>query len=123
MIEGEHMASEKNFEKRIKTFLTMEGCWFIKYWGGGEYTKAGVPDILCCCNGFFVGIEVKSPTGKPSKLQLHNLKQIDKCCGFAVLLYPDQYQLFKNFILCLNADDLENAEKNYELLKERWCGR
>ena len=116
------MGQEKNFENRVKKFLKDEGCYFIKYWGGGEFTKAGVPDILCCCSGRFIGIEVKSETGIPSPLQLHNLCQINRSGGFAVLLYPDHFELFKNFILCLHAGDFRNANYNYELLKERWCG-
>ena len=115
------MGSEKNFENRVKKFLKDEGCYFIKYWGGGEFTKAGVPDILCCCNGRFIGIEVKSATGRPSPLQIHNLKEINKSGGYAVLLYPNQFELFKNFIKCLGADCYDNAERNYELLMERWC--
>lgn len=115
------MAQEKNFENKVKKFLTDEGCYFIKYWGGGEFTKAGVPDILCCCNGRFIGIEVKAPNGKASALQIHNLKKINQAGGYAVLLYPNQFDLFRNFILCLNADSFENVEKNYELLMERWC--
>ena len=39
MKEGDVMASEKNFENRVKRFLKDEGCYFIKYWGGGEFTK------------------------------------------------------------------------------------
>nr|DAS60806.1 MAG TPA: Nuclease [Caudoviricetes sp.] len=118
------LASEKNFENRIKDFLKSEGCYFIKYWSGNaqngkKFTRDGVPDILCCCRGFFLGIEVKAPNGKPSPLQIYNLNQIDKSGGFAILLYPEQFQLFKNFILCVGVDD-ENASKNYELLKERW---
>lgn len=27
-------------------------------------SKRGIPDILCCANGCFVGIEVKTPTGR-----------------------------------------------------------
>lgn len=64
------MASEKNFENRIKSFLKSNNCYFIKYWGGGEFTKAGVPDILACCNGKFLGIEVKAKNGKPSPLMV-----------------------------------------------------
>ena len=115
------MGQEKNFENRVKKFLKDEGCYFIKYWGGGEYTKAGVPDILCCCNGCFIGIEIKSQTGRPSPLQIHNLKEINKSAGYAILLYPDHFELFKNFIRCLNADCFENADYNYEILMERWC--
>lgn len=49
-----------------------------KYWGGAAYTKSGIPDILSCCNGKFLGIEVKAKNGKPSELQLYNLKKIDE---------------------------------------------
>ncbi len=64
-----NMASEKSFENRVKKFLKEQGCYFIKYWGGGEFTKAGVPDILVCCNGKFLGVEVKAQNGRPSPLK------------------------------------------------------
>ena len=113
------MASEKNYENRIKGFLKDHGCYYIKYWGGGEFTKAGIPDILCCCNGRFLGIEVKAQNGKPSPLQIHNLKQIDEAGGFGILLYPEQWELFQNFIWCMKAND-PNMYYNYDLLKRRW---
>lgn len=115
------MGEEKNFESRVKKFLKEQDAWFIKYWGGAAYTKSGVPDLLVCVKGHFLGIELKASNGKASDLQLHTLKQIDKAGGFAILLYPNQLELFKNFVLCLNADDEENAVYNYNLLKGRWC--
>lgn len=121
MKEGDVMASEKNFENRVKRFLKDEGCYFIKYWGGGEFTKAGVPDILCCCNGFFIGIEVKSATGRPSALQLHNLHLIDEAHGFGVLLYPKDFTLFQNFIQCIGQAWDEGITANYQILKKGWC--
>ncbi len=36
---------------------------------GGQYGTAGIPDILCCYKGRFLAFEVKSATGKPTKLQ------------------------------------------------------
>lgn len=119
------MASEKNFENKIKQFLQDEGCWFIKYWSGSSssgktFTKEGIPDILCCCNGYFVGIEVKAPNGKPSLLQLHNLKKIDQAGGYGILLYPIDFDLFKNFVDCIIQGDMENARYNYKILKGRW---
>lgn len=92
------MAAEKNFENKIKKFLKDNGCWFLKYWAGAEYTKSGIPDILACVNGYFVGIEVKAPNGKASELQLYNLREIEKAGGFAFLLYPEQWTDFKAFI-------------------------
>lgn len=116
------MAQEKNFEKRIKTFLTMEGCWFIKYWGGGEYTKAGIPDILVCCSGHFIGVEIKAPRGKPSPLQIRNLKKIHDAGGFAVLLYPRDIDFFKHLVENLKCgNDFEVSLANEILMKE-WIG-
>lgn len=92
------IAAEKNFENRIKQFLKEEGCYFIKYWGGGNYTKTGVPDLLICCNGHFVAVEVKGPKGRPSELQLWNIEQIRKAGGYADVLYPEDFESFKRFI-------------------------
>lgn len=107
------MASEKNFENRVKKFLKEQGVWFLKYWGGGTYTKSGIPDLLACCNGHFLGIELKAPKGKASELQMHTLKQIDKAGGFAILLYPKHFDDFKEFIKTLNSS---GQLKNYEFL-------
>lgn len=112
------MASEKSFENRVKKFLKDSGCYFIKYWGGGEFTKAGVPDILCCCNGHFIGIEVKAPNGKPSPLQIHNLKKIDESGGYGVLLYPKDFETFKIMIELMGCGC--TCGQYYKKLKERW---
>ena len=91
------IAAEKNFENKIKKFLEENGCWYVKFFANA-YTKVGVPDILACVNGHFVGIEVKAPNGKPSKLQLYNIDQIKKSGGIAMVLYPKDFDSFKNII-------------------------
>ena len=96
------MASEKNFENKIKKFLEAQGAWFIKYWAGAQFTKSGIPDILCCVNGYFVAIEVKAKNGKPSELQLYNVRKIREAGGIAIVLYPDQFEEFKRFMRKLN---------------------
>lgn len=92
------MAAEKNFENKVKNYLKEQDCWFIKYWGGAQFTKSGVPDLLVCCNGFFLGVELKAPKGKPSELQLWNIEQIKKAGGFALVLYPKDFDNFKKLI-------------------------
>lgn len=99
------MASEKNFENRIKKFLKEQGCYFIKYWGGGNFTKSGVPDLLVCCAGRFLGIEVKGENGKPSELQLYHVEQIKKAGGIAMVLYPGQFDDFKRLVKELKAGE------------------
>lgn len=92
------MGNEKNFEEKVKKFLKEQNCWFIKYWGGGGYTKSGIPDLLVCCSGLFLGVELKAPKGKPSELQLYHLKEIGKAGGIGILLYPNCFEQFKVFI-------------------------
>lgn len=99
-----NIAQEKTFENKVKKFLESQEAWFIKYWAGSQFTKSGVPDILACVNGYFVGVEVKAQNGKPSKLQLHNIKKIRKAGGFAMVLYPSAFDRFKLFINDLNRD-------------------
>lgn len=93
------MASEKLFENKIKKFLKEQGAWFVKYWGGGTFTKEGIPDILACVNGRFIAIEVKAPNGKPSELQKWNIEQINKAGGIGLILYPKDFAEFKKLIL------------------------
>lgn len=92
------MGSEKQFENKVKKFLKEEGCWFLKYWAGAAYTKNGIPDLLICCNGHFLGIELKSSTGKPSELQLWNIREIEKSGGIGLVLYPKDFDDFKKLI-------------------------
>lgn len=79
----------------------------MKYWAGAQFTKSGIPDILACINGYFVGIEVKAPNGIPSELQLHNVHAINAAGGFAFVLYPSKFAEFKEFIEGLGADTFD----------------
>lgn len=92
------MAAEKLFENKVKAFLKSQGCWFVKYWGGGQFTKAGIPDILACCKGKFIALEIKAPTGKPSELQLYNVEKIKEAGGIAMVLYPKDFEKFKELV-------------------------
>ena len=98
------MAKEKLFENKVKKFLKDEGCYFIKYWGGGTFTKSGIPDILCCCNGRFIGIELEGDNGKPSDLQLYNIRKIKEANGIGLILYPKDFDSFKELIKNLKED-------------------
>lgn len=88
---------EKDFENKVKAFLKDRGCWVLKTWSNGVQ-RQGVPDLLVCCNGFFVGVELKAEKGIPTKLQVWNIEEIRKAKGIAIVLYPDQFDQFKDMI-------------------------
>lgn len=89
------MTPETAFKKQIIKFLdTLNSCYHIPYFPS-IYTPKGVPDILCCINGHFVAIEVKADNGKPSELQKYHVNEINNAGGIAVILYPKDFEEFK----------------------------
>lgn len=98
------MAQEKQFENRVKRYLNDRGHWQLKYWGGGPYTKTGIPDLLCCISGQFVAIELKGPHGRPRDEQLVELRNIESAGGLALLLYPDDWEIFQDIVLEIEAN-------------------
>lgn len=54
---------------------------------GSMYQKAGVPDIIACVDGVFIGIEVKRPGGIVSPLQQLNIDDINRSGGVAFVAY------------------------------------
>lgn len=108
------MAQEKNFENRVKRYLESKGIYALgtprnkmtvppigyweKRWGGGSFTKSGLPDMHIVVKGKSIDVELKAPKGKPSELQLFTIDQINTCGGCAMVLYPKDFDEFKNLI-------------------------
>lgn len=88
---------ENNITKRIKEFLTQNNIWHVKYFAN-SYTKKGIPDILACVNGLFVGIEVKTDKGKLSPMQLYQAQEILNSQGYWFCVRPNNFEQFKNDI-------------------------
>lgn len=51
------------------------------------YSNKGVPDLLICYNGLFVGLEVKTEKGVVSRLQSLELSKIDEANGISCVIY------------------------------------
>lgn len=104
---------EKDFENKVKRYLKEKECWVLKTWSNG-IQREGVPDLLVCCNGFFVGVELKAENGHASELQLWNVDWIRSTNGIAIVLYPHQLELFKELIeLLTNKNYLEAFDFQY----------
>ena len=116
------MGEEKNLENVVKTFLKARGHWYVKYWGGGGYTRKGVPDLLVCCNGIFVSVELKASRGKPSPLQVRELLRIRESGGIAVLLYPKDLEVFQHLIIAIEDKDMRILNLCKRVFEERIKG-
>jgi Holliday junction resolvase len=103
------MASEKNFENKIKRHIESVGGYLVKYFAN-RMTKVGIPDLLTCVNGYFLAIEVKAENGRPSDLQIYNIEKIRKSGGFAVIVKPHDFEKLDRLTNCLMHNNLSTAE-------------
>ena len=89
---------EKDIVNAIMRYLkTVPSCFAWKT-HGGMYGTAGIPDIICCYRGRFVGLEVKTPSGKLTKLQEITIQRIEKAkgCAFKVTSVEEVKEILKN---------------------------
>ena len=61
----------------------------------GAYTSIGVPDIVACIRGRFVGIECKAGNNRPTELQLRNLEDIRDNGGVALVVNENDLEALK----------------------------
>ena len=78
---------EKKVKRKIVAVLKEHGFYYF-YPVTGGYGASGVPDIVACCKGRFVGIEVKADLKKrgPTELQKKNLREIEGAGGVALVI-------------------------------------
>ena len=75
---------ERDVVAAIKRYLASLGS-DVFFWKehGGPYGTSGVPDIICCYKGRFLGLEVKLPTGRLTELQKRAIRRINHAGGIA----------------------------------------
>ena len=75
---------ERDVVAAIKKYLASLGS-DVFFWKehGGPYGTSGIPDIICCYRGRFLGLEVKLPTGRLTELQKRALAKINAAGGIA----------------------------------------
>lgn len=75
---------ERDLVASVKKYLASLGD-DIFFWKehGGPYDTSGVPDIICCYKGRFIGMECKLPNGRLTALQNRALAKINRAGGIA----------------------------------------
>ena len=75
---------ERDIVTTIRKYLASLGS-DVFFWKehGSVYGTNGVPDIICCYKGRFLGLECKLPGGRLTELQKRAIEQINRAGGFA----------------------------------------
>jgi Holliday junction resolvase len=69
------MTPEQRIKNKVRAALKEAGAYFF-FPAMGVYGRAGVPDIVACMNGQFIGIECKAANKQPTELQAYELDKI-----------------------------------------------
>ena len=79
------MTPEGKVKKQVKKILDDLGAYHFSPMSAG-YGRSGVPDIIACYKGCFIGIECKAGNNEPTLLQKHNIEQIKRNQGLAIVI-------------------------------------
>ena len=82
------MTPEAKVKKKIVAVLKEHGAYYF-YPVTGGFGRSGVPDIIVCHRGRFIGIECKAGKNKPTPLQEKNLQDIEVAGGIAMVVNED----------------------------------
>lgn len=82
---------EAKVKAKIKKILTEHGVYYAMPIGTG-YGNSGVPDFLCCVNGYFLAIEAKAGKGTTTALQEKNLREIEDAGGVAIVINEERIE-------------------------------
>ena len=82
---------ESRLQRRIQGALAaaFPGCYIRKI-HVSEFSAEGTPDLLCCIQGHFIALEVKTPGEEPTLLQAFNLNSIRQAGGLAAVVSSPQ---------------------------------
>jgi Holliday junction resolvase len=76
---------EKKVKKKVVEILKASGAYYF-YPVMAGYGSSGVPDLVICYYGTFIGIECKAGNNKPTPLQEQNLTRIQRAGGYALVI-------------------------------------
>jgi len=82
------MTPEGKVKRKVVAVLKKHEVWYF-FPANNGFGKSGIPDIIAIVDGHFVGIEVKSATGKPTELQKICGRQIEEAGGTWLVVSND----------------------------------
>ena len=82
------MTPEGKVKRKVVEVLKKHEVWYF-FPANNGFGKSGIPDIIAIVDGHFMGIEVKSATGRPTELQKICGKQIEDAGGTWLVVSDD----------------------------------
>lgn len=88
---------EKRVKDKVVGILKDEGVYYF-FPATHGYGRSGVPDIVACVSGRFLGIECKAGKNKPTALQVREIESIRKAGGVAVVANEENWEMVRDLV-------------------------
>ena len=77
------MNKETKIQRDIQKYLNNRK---IFNWRNSDSKTSGMPDLMACYKGYLVALEVKTPEGRPTEIQVKTLEAIRNAGGLGELV-------------------------------------
>lgn len=94
------MTPEGKVKAKVVRVLKELGIYHFTPQTGG-YGRSGVPDLICCYDGKFIGIECKAGKNKPTALQEAEMQRIRSAGGLTYVINEENADQLKKELLQL----------------------
>ena len=91
------MAPEAKVKAKVVKLLKEAGVYYF-YASTHGFGRSGVPDLVCCMSGRFIGIECKAGKNKPTPLQEKEMAAIRDAGGTTLVVNEDNINDVKELI-------------------------
>ena len=91
------LTPEKKVKDRAVKLLKAQGVYYF-FPATHGFGRSGIPDIICCINGQFLGIECKAGTNKPTALQEKEMQSIRDAGGRAIVINETNLTLLEEIL-------------------------
>ena len=91
------LTPEKKVKNNVVRLLKERGAYYFfpASYGMG---RSGVPDIVCCLHGHFIGIECKAGKNKATELQLRELTAIREAEGTTFIVNEENIGVLAEYL-------------------------
>lgn len=97
---------EKAVKDKVVAVLKEAGAYYF-FPATHGFGRSGVPDIVACVNGKFLGIECKAGKNKPTDLQKREIDLIKGAGGQAVVINETNIDYLRTLVGWLRSGALE----------------
>ena len=95
---------EVKVKKQCVALLAQHGAYYFFPVASG-YGRVGIPDIIVCFNGHFLGVECKAGSNKPTALQEAEMQKIRNAGGSTLVINEDNINELQEWLHARSKDE------------------